>query len=65
MPQRQTAKVLEDGQIHDVIEIPFTIDGWGPFQVDIRVDQYTPEVVRAAIDDVVAKVQATRQHYGS
>lgn len=65
MPQRQTAKVLDDNQVHDVVEIPFLVDGEGPFQVDIRVDQYTPEIIRAAIDDVANKVRAVREHYGS
>lgn len=55
--QRQTAKVLEDGQVHDVVELTFTVDGQGPFTVDVRVDQYEPELIRARVDDVVRRVR--------
>lgn len=62
--QRQTAKTLNDQQVHDVVEISFLVDGQGPFTVDVRADQYEPELIRVMVDDVVRRVRAIGELFG-
>ena len=60
LPQRQTAKVLDDGNVHDVVEVQFTVDNDGPFTETIRVSDYSPEIVRARVTQTAERVRAAR-----
>lgn len=63
LAQRQTQRVLEDGNVHDVVEISFTVDDDGPFVESVRVANYTPEIVRAQVTQVAERARASRRAF--
>lgn len=58
--QRQTQKVLDDGDVHDVITISVLVDGEGPFSLDVPVEDYHPDTVQPLIDDVAWRSRELR-----
>jgi hypothetical protein len=47
LSQRQTEKVLDDGEVHTVVSIGMLIGRSGPFTLDVPIDQYHHEEVVA------------------
>lgn len=58
--QRQTEKVLDDGEVHSVVVVSVLVDGMGPFSADIPVDEWHPENVQGIIGDIAYRARAIR-----
>jgi hypothetical protein len=62
--QEQVAKVLETGQVGDVVIVRFTVDGMGPFAVDVPVDLYEPDQVANMVANYVERIRGARDAVG-
>lgn len=52
LAQRQLEKVLNDGEVHSVVNISVLVGRFGPFQLDVPVDEYNQENVAALARDL-------------
>lgn len=52
LAQRQLEKVLHDGEVHSVVNISLLVGRFGPFQLDVPVDEYNQENVVALARDL-------------
>lgn len=59
--QMQRSKVLDDGNVHEVVEVSFYVDNQGPFTIDVPKDSYEVEIVRRMVEDFARRVRATKQ----
>lgn len=50
--QRQTEKVLDDGEVHSVVSIGVLIGRFGPFTLDVPLEQYDQENVERMARDL-------------
>lgn len=52
LSQRQTEKVLDDGDVHTVVSIALLVGRSGPFVLDVPIDEYHQENVVALARDL-------------
>jgi hypothetical protein len=58
--QRQTEKVLDDGEVHSVVVVSVLVDGMGPFSADIPVDEWHPDNLEPIIRDIAWRARTIR-----
>lgn len=56
--QYQTAEIGPQNKLQQVVVVDFQVGEDGPFSVRIPLDEYSAEVVRAAVQKVALEVQS-------
>lgn len=59
--QLQTQRINASGSVEDGFEVEFRTQGGTTGRVFVPIEQYAPEFVRSAIEDVVARIDAVAQ----
>lgn len=60
LAQRQTEKVLDDGEVHSVVSVAVLVGGMGPFTMDVPIDEFHEENVLALARDLEYRVGTVR-----
>ncbi|HEY2936929.1 MAG TPA: hypothetical protein VGJ25_10030 [Gaiellaceae bacterium] len=58
--QRQTSKVLDDGEVHSVVELAVIVDGQGPFVADVPADEWHPDNVIPIVRDIAWRARTIK-----
>lgn len=63
--QKQRPTVTSSGDLIDVVDVTFMLDSGEAGTVSIPQSQYSPETVRARVEDAAAKMAAVRDLSGT